>query len=691
MQKNINHSKNLSDDVMTLPFLGEKSSELFHKNLLKTVEDLIWHFPERYEILNNSSGQKGILEGTYCLSHYKKNRNGKNILQCLFENKDSVFYGCWIHFNSKYPLSTLFKGKKYYLYGTISSFNGAKSIYHPEFIDKDKIDTIRSVYSLPGSFKRKTYSNILDVIFRDYIEYVDETLPSNILKKYNFPEIKSAVKTIHNPKDQNEAMELEAKKHPAYIRFIYEELFYLQLGLLIKKESYKKVKGIQFKINNDLLEDIKKNISFKLTAAQKIVLVDIFNDMKKNVQMNRLLQGDVGSGKTIIAFISGLIAVKNNYQVALIAPTEVLAEQHYENLQAFVNTSECEIDLLTGSTSQKDKALIKLRTSEGKNHFIVGTHAILQENVVFRKLGMAIIDEQHRFGVMQRKALFDKGYSPDILLITATPIPRTLSLTFYGDLDISIIDEMPPGRKKIITFIYSEKKINEVFEIVQKEIDKDNKIYFIYPLIDESDKVELKSAKKNYELICKHFNKDIVGLLHGKLPSKEKKHLIDRLKNGDLKILVSTTVIEVGIDVASASVIVIENAERFGLSQLHQLRGRIGRSGKQSYCILIYSKNISDDGRKRLEAMKKFSDGFKISEIDLNLRGPGDFFGTRQSGLPEFRFTNIVKDRKILNQVRDDISQLLNEDEKFSSPCNKVINKTLKNKWKGGLELSNVG
>lgn len=521
----------------------------------------------------------------------------------------------------------------------------------------------------------------------EYSEHIVETLPLRLIIKYGFLDLKNSLRYIHFPDNINEFKKYNLLSHR---RFVYEELFYLQLGLFIRKNSYGEVRGIKFDIDKDILLTLKPYIPFKLTDAQKKALKDIFNDMKSSKQMNRLLQGDVGSGKTVVAFISGVLAVKNGYQVAFISPTEILAEQHYNNFKKLFKDdfSSC---LITGSLKQKDKKYLKALVESGDISFIFGTHAILQEDTIFKNLGFVVIDEQHRFGVMQRKILIEKGYTPDILLMSATPIPRTLSLTFYGDLEISIIDQLPPGRKPITTKAFRQKEIGKVFDLVKEQIEKGFSAYFVYPLIDESDTLDLKAATQAYEQVAEFFGEDNVGILHGRMKAEEKNYLMNRFKNREIKILVSTTVIEVGVDVPHATVMVIENAERFGLSQLHQLRGRVGRGGDQSFCYLVYSDKISEDGLKRIKAMINYNDGFKLSEIDLEMRGPGDFFGTRQSGLPDLKFSNIIKDTDILLSAREDAFEILKEDPYLNKPENRILKEMLKFKWKDAYELVNIG
>lgn len=664
-----------------------KTLEQLKKIGIETAEDIIFHFPYKYDILSSSSNDRCVLTGTFEDSKIVKTKNGKKILEAVFKGDTGYFYGVWFNFNNRYPLLLLKKGESYNLYGKLQNFNGLPSIVHPEFLSTDELGKIRPVYLLPENVKDNLYLSLLKKVYMEYSEHIVETLPLRLIIKYGFLDLKNSLRYIHFPDNINEFKKYNLLSHR---RFVYEELFYLQLGLFIRKNSYGEVRGIKFNIDKDILLTLKPYIPFKLTDAQKKALKDIFNDMKSSKQMNRLLQGDVGSGKTVIAFISGVLAVKNGYQVAFISPTEILAEQHYNNFKKIFKDdfSSC---LITGSLKQKDKKYLKALIESGDISFIFGTHAILQEDTIFKNLGFVVIDEQHRFGVIQRKVLIEKGYTPDILLMSATPIPRTLSLTFYGDLEISIIDQLPPGRKPITTKAFRQKEIGKVFDLVKEQIEKGFSAYFVYPLIDESDTLDLKAATQAYEQVAEFFGEDNVGILHGRMKAEEKNYLMNRFKNREIKILVSTTVIEVGVDVPHATVMVIENAERFGLSQLHQLRGRVGRGGDQSFCYLVYSDKISEDGLKRIKAMINYNDGFKLSEIDLEMRGPGDFFGTRQSGLPDLKFSNIIKDTDILLSAREDAFEILREDPYLNKPENRILKEMLKFKWKDAYELVNIG
>ena len=682
----------INESIIKLNGIGEKSQAGFNRIKIYTVKDIIFSFPYRYEVLiPDIHNEKSVLGGTFLNSGIVRTHRGKSIYKAVFKAHNGYFACLWVNFNASYPSSLLHTNSMYYMYGTVTKFENMPSIFHPEIINKEDIGKIRSIYTVPAGVTVTAYRKFLKEALDKGLKYVSETLPEYILDKYNYPDIKDAVKTIHYPETKENVESIINRKHPAYVRFIYEELFYLQLVMQLKRKTYTKGLGIKFNIDKEYLEEINQIMPFKLTKGQKKVLLDIFNDMVKNKQMNRLIQGDVGSGKTIIAFISAAVAVHNGYQAVILAPTEVLAEQHYNNAEKFFSKLNINVCLLTGSVTKKNKEIIKEKLVNGEIDIIIGTHALIEEDVEFKKLGFIIADEQHRFGVHQRKILIDKGYNPDILLMTATPIPRTLAMTLYGDLDVSVIDELPPGRIPCITKAYKASQITKAFDFVEEMLNDKKKAYFIYPLIDESDKLELKAATQSYEEVKKYFSGKKVGLLHGKMKPDEKRQLLHDFKYSDMDILVSTTVVEVGVDVPEATVILIENAERFGLSQLHQLRGRVGRNDIQSYCLLVASDKISEYGEKRIKAMLEYKDGFKLAEADLELRGQGDFFGTKQSGMPDLHFADIIKDIKIIQQVKNDVADILEEDADLSMKKNNILYNRLKEMYKDSTSYFGIG
>lgn len=548
------------------------------------------------------------------------------------------------------------------------------------------------------------FRRILRNAINNNLNSLVEHLPSEILQRNTLLDVRSAIQTIHFPKSYVE------HEH-ALRRLKFDELFYFQLLMAYRKRELKgELKGIQFKSRRTLTTKLKESIPFELTKAQKRVIKEIHNDMEQPVPMNRLLQGDVGSGKTIVALFAMLTAIENGYQCALMAPTEILADQHWRSIRDFLKGIPVNIRLLIGGQKKKlrDDVLEDIR--QGTANIIIGTHALIQEHVQFANLGFVVIDEQHRFGVAQRALLREKGrQNPDVLVMTATPIPRTLSLTVYGDLDVSIIDELPKGRKQIRTAVRFEKDKSKIFDFVRTEVKNGRQAYIVYPLIEESEKIDLKAATKEFEyLSSKIFPEFKLGLMHGRLSSEEKDEMMQKFKNTEIQILVATTVIEVGIDVPNATIMIIENAERFGLSQLHQLRGRVGRGAEQSYCILITDENYSkrtvqlaanravahrevNMTKRRLETMMETNDGFKIAEVDLELRGAGEYFGTRQSGLPGFRLANIVSDADILLIARKEAFELVERDPQLTRTENKYIRKEFEFVFKDLLSFVRVG
>jgi len=496
-------------------------------------------------------------------------------------------------------------------------------------------------------------------------EAIVETLPADLIKRQRLITRDGALREIHFPSDKVPLDEFENARSPAHRRLIFEELFCLSLGLALKRgQRIRDSKGAKIKIDDAIKKRIASVLPFKLTDAQRKVVKEIFRDMKTDAPMNRLLQGDVGSGKTIVALIAMLTAMENDYQSALMVPTEILAEQHARNLKRILAKSPYRIELLSGSLKAADKKRLHQAMANGEVHAVVGTHALIQESVSFKNLGLVVIDEQHRFGVMQRAELRSRGMNPDVLVMTATPIPRSLAMTVYGDLDVSIIDEMPPGRTPIVTKVFADNADDrkEVKQLLTKEVRAGRQIYVVYPLVEESEKMDLRDATKRYEYLRdKVFPKFTVGLLHGRMKPEEKEEVMRRFVKGEIQILVSTTVIEVGVDVPNASVMVVEHAERFGLSQLHQLRGRVGRGAEQSFCVLLASDKQTDVARERLGIMEETNDGFKIAEKDLEIRGPGELMGTRQAGLPEFRVANLVRDLDILQAARREADTYMNQ------------------------------
>jgi ATP-dependent DNA helicase RecG len=531
------------------------------------------------------------------------------------------------------------------------------------------------IYRKLGDFRTKRLREIVhEVLGRLSNKAIEETLPPELLSRGKLVTRSDALRYAHFPKEDVPLDEYNNMRSPAHRRLIFEELFWLALGLLVKRgQRIKERKGADITIDDRIKQRIKSVLPFKLTEAQRKVVKELFRDMKSDTPMNRLLQGDVGSGKTIVALIAMLAAMENGYQTALMVPTEILAEQQARNIKRILAKSPYRVESLTGSLKTADKKRLHQAITAGEVDACVGTHALIQESVSFKNLGLVIIDEQHRFGVMQRASLRARGLNPEVLVMTATPIPRSLAMTVYGDLDVSVIDEMPPGRTPVKTQVFGEEGRQEVKKLIAREVRAGRQVYVVYPLVEESEKMDLRDATKRYEYLRDRvFPRFSVGLLHGRMKPEEKETVMRDFVSGKTQILVSTTVIEVGVDVPNASVMVVEHAERFGLSQLHQLRGRVGRGAEQSFCVLLASDKQTSVARERLGIMEETNDGFKIAEKDLEIRGPGEVMGTRQAGLPEFRIANLVRDLDILQAARKEAEFYINQ-RKASPEAAKMI------------------
>ncbi len=675
----------LQSPIKYLKGIGAKRAELLQNELgLATYEDLLNHFPFRYIDRTKFYKIKEIRSANADIQVTGKLRNiaeqgtgrKKRLTAILYDDTGEIEL-VWFR-NYQYILNKLNTTTVYVVYGKPTLFARKFNIAHPEIESleqrqKKAFVKLQPVYPsseklVKSGFTTRLWTQIMTSLFQEIKLDFKETLPQNVIDALNFIDKNKALFNIHFP--QNLSL-LQA----AQTRLKFEELFYLQLQLLQKNlERKKKIKGHIFdSIGTYFNRFYSEILPFELTNAQKRVVKEIRKDVKSGAQMNRLLQGDVGSGKTIVALLSMLMAIDNNYQAALLAPTEILAQQHFNGLEKFVKQLGLNIKLLTGSTKKKERNIIDTMLQDGSLHILVGTHAILEDRVQFNNLGIAIIDEQHRFGVAQRGKMWRKNQiPPHILVMTATPIPRTLAMTHYGDLDVSIIDELPPGRKPVQTIHRYRKYKLDIFKFIRSELDKGRQAYVVFPLIEESEVMDYQNLNDNYEKILQFFEGTgyQVGMVHGKMKPDEKEAEMVRFKNNETQILVATTVIEVGVDVPNASIMLIESAERFGLSQLHQLRGRVGRGADQSYCILMTDYKLSEDARIRLETMTGTNDGFKIAEVDLKLRGPGNILGTQQSGIMRFRLADIIKDAPLMRTARNYAFQLLSDDFYLQKPEN---------------------
>jgi len=674
-----------STPIEYLKGVGPQRAALLNKELgIFNYADLIQHYPYRYEdrtkfyTIRELSEEMSFvqLKGTIKKKELIGGGTKKRLVAHFTDGLDEIeliwFQGInWA--NEKVRI-----GVDYIVFGRPAKYGSRFNIAHPEVEPVSETNAkgagIYPVYSLTEKL-RSVYldSRILLKLVRELLaiskEKFRETLPENIIRKLNLFDKRSALLNIHFPGSYEELSR-------AQYRLKFEELFYIQLRLLTLKVIRKeKFKGTLFNDTALLTRFYNEHLPFPLTTAQKRVIREIYSDLKSGQQMNRLLQGDVGSGKTIVAFITALIAIGGNTQCALMAPTEILSHQHYNNLKKYADKMDLSIRLLTGSTKKSERNEIHEQLQAGDLKILIGTHALLEEEVRFSNLGLAIIDEQHRFGVAQRSRLWEKNPSvvPHVLVMTATPIPRTLAMTLYGDLDISVIDELPPGRKPIKTIHKFDAHRLEVNGFLRKQLEEGRQLYIVYPLIEESEKLDLKDLMDGYESVCRAFPDVPVSILHGKMKPDAKEFEMKRFIRNETKILVATTVIEVGVDVPNASVMVIENAERFGLSQLHQLRGRVGRGASQSYCILMSDYKLTAEAKTRIETMVRTNDGFEIAETDLKLRGPGDLLGTQQSGVLDLLIADLGKDGKILQTAKEMAAQLLQEDPHLEMPKNRVV------------------
>ncbi|MFJ1389830.1 ATP-dependent DNA helicase RecG [Capnocytophaga canimorsus] len=682
----------LHTPIVYLRGVGTQRAELLKSELgIHQFQDLLNLFPNRYidrtrfykisELQNNSAEVQIVGK----IIHLKTVSSGNNNrLVATFTDDISTMELVWFK-GIKWLRDTLKINEPYVIYGKINWFNGAFSMPHPEMdlvadFNQTMGNTIQPVYPSTEKLSKRGVTNrvirqLMQNLFQDVGKAFYETLPHSILSSLNLISKSEALVNIHFPKSQ----ELLGK---AQMRLKFEELFYIQLQLVRKNILQKqRFKGFTFDKVGEVFSDFYNNrLPFDLTQAQKRVLKEIRNDVGSNAQMNRLLQGDVGSGKTIVALMAMLLAIDNGFQACLMAPTEILASQHFQSISELLEGSSVTIALLTGSTKNSQRKIIDEQLQEGSLQILVGTHALLEDKVKFKNLGFAIIDEQHRFGVEQRSKLWKKNHRPPhILVMTATPIPRTLAMSVYGDLDISIIDELPPGRKPIQTVHRYENHRAKVYEFIKKEIDQGRQAYVVYPLIEESESLDFKNLTEGFEYIENSFPrpKYQVSMVHGRMKPAEKDAEMEKFKQGITQIMVATTVIEVGVNVPNASVMVIESAERFGLSQLHQLRGRVGRGNQQSYCILLTGNKLGSDSLTRMQTMTQTNDGFQIAEVDLKLRGPGDLMGTQQSGVLTLKIADLVKDQTLLRAARAEAIQLLKSDPELKTPENRAVAYTL--------------
>jgi len=697
----------LDQDIKFLPGVGPRRASLLNSELkIFTFRDLLYYFPFKYvdrtrfyNIREIESSLpyiqvKGRITGTEVVGEGRSQR-----LVAFFTDGTGILELVWFK-GIKYVRSTLSTTKQYVVFGKPTEFNGQYNIVHPELEEADNQPGkqvqgyIQAFYNTTEKLKKgflnsKAILKLQQNLFPLAKGKLKETLPAWLVEKYHLLSLPEAIGNIHFPQNPNALRKAE-------YRLKFEELFYIQLKILhLKADRQTKFRGHPFTIIGDYFNEFFHNhLPFELTGAQKRVIKEIRKDVGSGKQMNRLLQGDVGSGKTMVGLMTMLMALDNGFQSSMMAPTEILANQHYDSIKKFLGNMSVNVRLLTGSTKKSERKEIHEQLENGELHILIGTHALLEEKVKFKNIGMVIVDEQHRFGVAQRARLWRKNYvPPHVLVMTATPIPRTLAMTVYGDLDVSVIDELPPGRKPIKTMHYFENNRKKVYDFMRKEIEIGRQIYMVYPLISESEKMDFKNLEEGYKHIKTAFPepKYHVSMVHGKMRPKDKDAEMMRFKNGETNIMVATTVIEVGVDVPNASVMVIESTERFGLSQLHQLRGRVGRGAEQSFCILMSKYKLGAESRKRIETMVATNDGFEIAEVDMKLRGPGDIEGTQQSGMAfDMKIANLAKDGQILQYARDIATDILTEDPALAKPENNLLRKQLIALRKNHLNWSSI-
>lgn len=704
--------KNLETPIRCIKGVGPKTVEVLARKGIKTVEDALYILPNRYEdrrqLLSIAELRTGHVEVFFAevrSAATVTSKGGRSFFEVAATDETGTIILKWFNFNHRFMKDVWRPGRKGVFTGEVTVYGSQREIRHPE-VDwvKDGIDPaefmsgdplnfgrIVPVYPLTEGLQQKSMRKILKTVLDDYSSSVETYIPPHILERHSLAPVASALSEVHFPGTSGNIEHYNERATRAHRTLVFDEFFFFQLGLAMKKHDAALEEGIPFQVTHKYTRSLLKLLPFTLTGAQKRVLSEIKEDLARPHPMHRLVQGDVGSGKTVVALMSALLAVENDCQVAIMAPTEILAEQHYLNIHHSCEQMGISVRLLTSRIKGKERTMALDEIASGRVRIVIGTHAVIQESVEFRRLGLGIIDEQHRFGVLQRSIMKKKGLNPHILVMTATPIPRTLALTVFGDLSLSVIDEIPAGRSPVVTMLCSESQRFEVYRYIKEEVAAGRQVYVVYPLVEESETSELKAARQMAEhLAAEVFPELRIGLLHGRLEPGEKEKVMCSFKSGEIDILVATTVIEVGVDVPNASVMVVEHAECFGLSQLHQLRGRVGRGSAQSRCILMAGSNISAEAEQRLKIMEDIADGFRIAEADLEMRGPGDFLGTRQAGLPDFRVASIIRDGRLLEEARKEAFALVEQDPGLASRENAKLREEIVRRWGGRLEMAGI-
>jgi len=687
----------LATSLQYLKGVGPRRAALLAKKGLHTVEDALFFVPLRHEDRTRlmpfqklQPGQAQTCSGVIVGLSPPPPGRPRVPFSAVLRDESGFATASW--FGAAYLGRVLKRGQRLVLHGRVSRFRGVMTLQHPDFEivendDDDRLHTGRlvPVYSTTEGLTQRPLRRLMWSMVERFADDISEILPEPVRRRRGLVALSVAIRDGHFP-------ETEEAQAAARRRLAFDDFLFLQLGLAILKSRTARAPGIAMDPPGALVARLRAALPWTLTRAQERVWEDIRCDMAAGAPMHRLLQGDVGSGKTVVAALGVLTAVEAGYQAAVMAPTEILAEQHFMTLRQLLEPLGVTVTLLTSSVKARERAARVAEAAVGRVACVVGTHALVQEAVEFRRLGLVVVDEQHRFGVAQRARLKAKGEHPDLLVMTATPIPRTLALTLYGDLDVSVLDELPPGRRPVKTVARTESKRAEIYGFLREQAKEGRQVYVVYPLVEESEAVDLKAATD----MARHLARDVfpdlsVGLIHGRLGIEEKEDIMRRFKAGEIHMLVSTTVIEVGIDVPNASVMLVEHAERFGLSQLHQLRGRVGRGPWKSYCILLHAGHLNEEARGRIDAMVATQDGFRIAEVDLQLRGPGEFFGTRQSGLPQFRVADLLRDAPLLEEARREAAALVAADPELRDPEHRPLREGLLARWRGKLALASVG
>jgi ATP-dependent DNA helicase RecG len=684
--------------------LGPRLVSTLNKKGLRRLGDILFLLPRCYEdrrklstIAELEPGQRGVTVGVVRLADFVPGRGGKRMFRAVVGDSSGSIAATY--FNAGPWLKSRFTvGKRIVLSGEVRATMSGREMAHPEIepaedIESSSVHFNRIVPIYPG-FERaeqRSFRDLAASVGDKYAQALEDPLPADLRHRLELMGLPDALRFIHFPPGDADLEALDSHQSDAHRRLAFDELFFLQLGMALKRQGIKAEEGISFDVSPTRLDTARAALPFQLTGAQAKVVQELARDMARPEPMNRLVQGDVGSGKTAVAMIAAMVALQDGYQVAVMAPTEILAEQHERTFRKVLEPLGYKVGLLSAAGTAKSKRERRDAVARGDIHLAVGTHALIQQDVTFQRLGLAVIDEQHRFGVLQRHTLMSKGPKPDVLVMTATPIPRTLAMTLYGDLDLSVIDQLPPGRTPISTRVFNEKQRARVYEAVASELAKGHQAYVVYPLVEESEKLDLEDATQGVEKLAQVFPQAKVGLLHGRMKGEEKDAVMEAFRGKELDLLVCTTVVEVGVDVPNASVMVVEHAERFGLSQLHQLRGRVGRGAAASYCYLIAGAARSFESTERLGVMERSSDGFVIAEKDLEIRGPGEFLGTRQSGLPELAVANLARDGDLLSMAQAEARRIMEKDPDLKTRENQGLVKALEERWEGRLALARVG